>query len=54
MEQHVWISVVQIGSGQEVCADHLQTVAADLISPEHQGCGFECLLDDWDLALCTA
>jgi hypothetical protein len=50
-QQDVRIPVVQIGSGQKVSADHLQAVAAGLITSEHQSCRLECLLDYWNLAL---
>ena len=40
-----------MSTGQEVCADHFQTVAARFVGSEHQSCGLKSLLDDWDLAL---
>jgi hypothetical protein len=44
--QHLpWLAVVQVGSGQEICTDHLQAVAARLVAAEHERCGFDCLLD---------
>ena|SRR5207249_3630596 len=41
-EQHVRISVIQIGSGQKVRTDHLETVATRFVRSEHQSCRFEC------------
>jgi anti-sigma B factor antagonist len=42
--------IVQIGSGQKICADHLQTVTARFVGSEHQGCRLNCLLDNRNLA----
>src|SRR5207249_7605284 len=50
-EQHVRISLIQIGSGQKVRADHLKTVAAGLIAAQHQSRRLDRLLDDRNLAL---
>jgi hypothetical protein len=51
IQQYFRIPVVQIRSRQKVRTDHLQTVAARLVSPQHQGCRLDRLLDDGNLAL---
>ena len=50
-EQDVRIPVLQISSGQKICANHLQAIAAGLIAAKHQSRRLECLLDDRNLAL---
>src|ERR1019366_1697990 len=51
VEQDLRVAIVQVGASQEVGADHLQTVSARFVRPQHQGCRLDRLLDDWDLAL---
>jgi hypothetical protein len=45
------VAIVQVRASQEVGGDHLQTVTAGFVRAQHPGCGFDCLLDDRDLAL---
>jgi hypothetical protein len=40
-----------VRASQEVGGDHLETVTAGFVRAQHPGCGFDCLLDDRDLAL---
>ena len=40
-----WIDFLQIGSGQEIRANHLETITKGLVRTEHQAGRFESLLD---------
>jgi hypothetical protein len=43
--QSVWIAFLQIGSSQEIRANHLETITPGLVGTEHQAGRFESLLD---------
>jgi hypothetical protein len=43
--QSVWIAFLQIGSSQEIRADHLETITAGFVGTQHQAGRFESLLD---------
>src|SRR5689334_12860843 len=50
-EQDFRVALIEVGAGQEVSADHLQTIAAGFIRSQHHGRRLNRLLDDRDLAL---
>jgi hypothetical protein len=39
--QSVWIAFLQIGSGQEIRANHLETISTGFVGTQHQARGFE-------------
>jgi hypothetical protein len=49
--QSVWIAFLQIGSSQEIRANHLETVTPGLVGTQHQAGRFESLLDHSQLTL---
>src|SRR5579864_4448587 len=50
MQKHVGLSVVEIRACEEVCADHLETVAAGFVAAQHHGSCFDRLVNNGDLA----
>jgi hypothetical protein len=46
-----WIAFLQIGSSQEIPANHLETITPGLVGTQHQAGRFESLLDYRQLAL---
>ncbi len=49
-KQDLGITIIQIGSGHEIRADHFQAIAAGAIRTQHAPRGFQCLLDHGQLA----
>ena len=49
-QEHVGLSAVEVGSRQEIRADHLQTIAAGFVRTQHQGCRLNRLLNHRNLA----
>jgi len=50
-QKHIGLSAIEVGSRQEIRADHLQTIAAGFVRTQHQGCRLNGLLNHRDLAL---
>ena len=49
MQENIGIFILQIRSRQEVCADHLQSVATGLVAAQHQSRRFDRLLNNGHL-----
>jgi hypothetical protein len=45
------VGIVQVGSREEIRADHLQTITPRFVSSQHESCGLDRLLNHRDLTL---
>ena len=50
-QQHIRIPVVQVGAGQEIRADHFQTVSSGAVASQHQSRRLDRPLNGWRLAI---
>ena len=50
-KQCAGVTAFEVSSGKKISADHLQTVAARLVGPQHQAGSLKGFLDHWQLAL---
>src|SRR5438270_10678543 len=50
-KQHLRVSSRSMRARQKIGTDHLQAIASRFVRAKHQRRRFDCLFDDWNLAL---